>query len=184
MRWLSLFDSTSPLSISSFLLSVPVFLFHLELFPELLYTKDMANLRRSATKESEDTSDVFHPPTQNVPVCSSKRPPCVPAPRAHVETHVARGAGTHGDVSNFTYGHVLSGHTGFHGATQHTPHHTTHRTHTTKHKTQHIKTTRPQHHTEIERDTDRQRQKETDREEKTAEERQEKRRQNRQDRTR
>ena len=30
-----------------FLLSVPVFLFHLELFPELLYTKDMANLRLS-----------------------------------------------------------------------------------------------------------------------------------------
>ena len=42
-----------------FLLSVPVFLFHLELFPELHYTKDMANLRRSATNESEDTSDVF-----------------------------------------------------------------------------------------------------------------------------
>ena len=42
-----------------FLLSVPVFLFHLDLFPELLYTKDMANLRRSATNEGEDTSDVF-----------------------------------------------------------------------------------------------------------------------------
>ena len=64
VRWLSLFDSTlSALYFFLFLLSVPVFLFHLELFPELLYTKDMANLRRSATNESEDTYDVFHPPT-------------------------------------------------------------------------------------------------------------------------
>ena len=59
-----LFDSTlSALYFFLFLLSVPVFLFHLELFPELLYTKDMAKLRRSATNESEDTYDVFHPPT-------------------------------------------------------------------------------------------------------------------------
>ena len=36
------------------------FLFHLELFLELLYTKDMANLRRSATNESEDTSELLH----------------------------------------------------------------------------------------------------------------------------
>ena len=64
MRWLSLFDSTfSALYFFLFLLSVPFFLFHLELFPELLYTKDMANLRRSATNESEDTYDVFNPPT-------------------------------------------------------------------------------------------------------------------------
>ena len=69
----------------------------------------------------------------------------------------------------------------------HNTHHTTqHTAHTPQHKTQHKKTTRPQHHTEIERDIDRQRQKETDREEKTAEERQEKRRQNktRQNKTR
>ena len=63
----SLFDSTfSALYFFLFLLSVPFFLFYLELFPELLYTKDMANLRRSATNESEDTYDVFHPPTERV----------------------------------------------------------------------------------------------------------------------
>ena len=42
-----------------FLLSVPVFLFHLKLFLELHYTKDMANLRCSAAEESEDTLNVF-----------------------------------------------------------------------------------------------------------------------------
>ena len=39
------------------------FLFYLELFPELLYTKDMANLRCSAAEESEDTYEVFNSPT-------------------------------------------------------------------------------------------------------------------------
>ena len=49
-----------------FLLSVPVFLFHLELFPELLYTKCMANnLRCSAAEESEGTLNVFHSLTNN-----------------------------------------------------------------------------------------------------------------------
>ena len=47
-----------------FLLSVPVFLFHLELFPELLDTKDMANLRLSTAKESEETLNVFHCSTE------------------------------------------------------------------------------------------------------------------------
>ena len=61
--WRTLLDSLLPFYFFLFLLSVPVFLFHLELFPELLYTKDMANLRRFATNQSEDTSDVFHPPT-------------------------------------------------------------------------------------------------------------------------
>ena len=43
-----------------FLLSVPVFLFHLELFPEVLNTKCMANnLRCSAAEESEDTLNAF-----------------------------------------------------------------------------------------------------------------------------
>ena len=50
-----------------FLLSVPVFLFHLELFPELPHTKCMANLCHSANKESEDAYDVFHPPTSYEP---------------------------------------------------------------------------------------------------------------------
>ena len=47
-----------------FLLSVPVFLFHLELFPELHHTKDMANLRLSTAEESVDTLNVFIPPTR------------------------------------------------------------------------------------------------------------------------
>ena len=42
-----------------FLLSVPVFLFHLELFLELHYTIVMANLRCSAAEESEDTLNSF-----------------------------------------------------------------------------------------------------------------------------
>ena len=42
-----------------FLLSVPVFLFHLELFFELHYTIVMANLRCSAAEESEDTLNSF-----------------------------------------------------------------------------------------------------------------------------
>ena len=46
-----------------FLLSVTVFLFHLELFPELHYTKVMANLRCSAAEESEDTLNSFNSPT-------------------------------------------------------------------------------------------------------------------------
>ena len=58
--WHTLLDSPSPLSTSSsFLLSVPVYLFHLELFPELHYTKVMANLRCSAAEESEDTLNAF-----------------------------------------------------------------------------------------------------------------------------
>ena len=73
-----------------------------------------------------------------------------------------------------THGHVLSGHTGFSRC------HTTHTT--TPDATQHNNTTtRPQHHTEIERereterDRERQRKKTgTEREEKTAEERQDK----------
>ena len=50
-----------------FLLSVPVFLFHLELFPELHYTKVMANLRCSAAEESEDTLNAFTSPTSYEP---------------------------------------------------------------------------------------------------------------------
>ena len=65
---MSLFDSTfSALYFFLFLLSVFIsffFLFYLELFPELLYTKDMANLRHSAANESEDTDDVCNSPTQ------------------------------------------------------------------------------------------------------------------------
>ena len=57
--WRILSDSTSPFFFYLFLLSVTVFFFHLELFPELHYTKDMANLRCSAAEESEDTLNVW-----------------------------------------------------------------------------------------------------------------------------
>ena len=46
-----------------FLLSVTVFLFHLELFSDLLHTKCMANLRCSTAEESEDTLNAFTSPT-------------------------------------------------------------------------------------------------------------------------
>ena len=62
--WRTLHDSTSPFLFYFFLLSVSVFLFHLELFPELLYTKVMANLRLSTAKESEDTLNAFTSPTK------------------------------------------------------------------------------------------------------------------------
>ena len=61
--WRTHLDSTSPFSSTSSSLSVPVFLFHLELFLELHYTKVMANLRCSAAEESEDTLNVFISPT-------------------------------------------------------------------------------------------------------------------------
>ena len=48
-----------------FLLSVPVFLFHLELSTELISTKCMANnLRCSAAEEREDTLNAFTSPTK------------------------------------------------------------------------------------------------------------------------
>ena len=62
IHWRTLLDSLLP-----FLLPFPPIchhlLFHLELFPELLYTKDMTNLRCSATNESEDTLNAFISPT-------------------------------------------------------------------------------------------------------------------------
>ena len=57
--WRTLFDSFLPFYFYLFLLSVPVFLFHLELFLELHYTIVMANLRCSAAEESEDTLNSF-----------------------------------------------------------------------------------------------------------------------------
>ena len=57
--WRILLDSTSPFFFYLFLLSVPVFLFHLELFLELHYTIVMASLRCSAAEESEDTLNAF-----------------------------------------------------------------------------------------------------------------------------
>ena len=61
--WCTLFDSFLPFYFHLFLLSAPVFLFHLELFLELHYTIVMANLRSSAAEESEDTLNSFTSPT-------------------------------------------------------------------------------------------------------------------------
>ena len=58
--WRTLFDSPLPFYFYIFLLSVPVFLFHLELFFELHWTIVMANLRCSAAEESENTLNAFH----------------------------------------------------------------------------------------------------------------------------
>ena len=73
------------------------------------------------TDEKHEADD--DPPPSLSTVCPSKASPCVPAPRAHVET-CARGAGTHGDVLNV--------HTRFSSVS----HHTSHTTHHTHHKTQ------------------------------------------------
>ena len=42
--------------------------------------------------------------------CPSKTSPCIPAPRAHVETHV-RVVPVHTGRFERTHGHVLNGHT-------------------------------------------------------------------------
>ncbi len=84
---------------------------------------------------------------QNVPVCTFKTSPCVPAPRAHVETHVRVMPATRGRFG-WTYGVFTVPHT------NHTTHHTAH---TPQHKTWHNTSTRPQHHMERERETERDR---------------------------
>ena len=105
---------------------------------------------------------------QNVPVCTGTTRTCV--------STCARGVGTYGEVLNLHTGTFSVDTRGFHGATQHTPRRThthtpQHKTQDTpQHKTQQQDTTRPQHHTEMERDRDRERQrKKTTREEKTKE---------------
>ena len=86
---------------------------------------------------------------QNVPVCTGTTRTCV--------STCARGAGTHGDVLNVHTGTFWMDTRGFQRATQHTQH--------THHNTRHNNTTtRPHHHSEIERDGDRER----DRQEKTG----------------
>ena len=49
---------------------------------------------------------------KNASVCTLKTCPCVPAPRARVET-CSRGAGIHGDVLNVHTEAFLNPHTGF-----------------------------------------------------------------------
>ena len=108
---------------------------------------------------------------KNVPVCTFKTSPFVPAPRAHMFQHVCAWCRYKRGRFERTHGDVLSGHTEFRSVS-HTNTHTL--THTTQHiTTQHITTTT--HHGERQR----QRKKTgTEREEKTEEERQdEKRRQ-------
>ena len=110
---------------------------------------------------------------KNVPVCTFKTSPFVPAPRAHMFQHVCAWCRyTRGRVER-THGDVLSGHTEFRSVSHINTHNiNTHTlTHTLTHTTQHITTTTP--HGERQR----QRQKtETKREEKTEEQRQDKRR--------
>ena len=100
------------------------------------------------------TDDDPHPrrrvSIQNVPVCTFKTSPCMPAPRT-CDSTCARGAGIHGNV--------LDGHTGFFSVSHHTPHHTPHRTH---HNTRH-NTTQQHDHNTTRRERQRQRETETER---------------------
>ena len=66
--WSTLFDSFLPFYFYLFILFVTVFLFQLELFLELHYTIDTANLRCSAAGEREDTMNAFISPTGYGPI--------------------------------------------------------------------------------------------------------------------
>ena len=122
---------------------------------------------------------------KNVPVCTFKTSPFVPAPRAHMFQHVCAWCRYTRGRFERTHGDVLSGHTEFRSVS-HTNTHTHINTHNTTHHdtTHHDHTTsRPQHHTEKDRDRERRqgqrekrRRKRREREEKTEEERQDKRR--------
>ena len=98
-------------------------------------------------------------------MCTFKTSPFVPAPRAHMLKHVCACCRYTRRRFERTHGDVLSGHTGFHGATQHTPHRTPHRRHDHN-------TTRRQRQRQTETDRDREK-----REDGRGETRQEKRRQ-------
>ena len=102
-------------------------------------------------------------PMKNVPVCTFKTSPFVPAPRAHVLKDVCAWCRYTRGRFERTHGDVLSGDTEFRSVSHtntHTLTHTTHTIHntTTQHNTTKHNTLRPQHHTEKERDRDRQRQ--------------------------
>ena len=123
--------------------------------------------------DSDPPSPLPPPPSsprksvQKTSVCRFKTSPCVPAPRAHVVTHVRRGAGTHGDVLNL---HTKV----FFCVPSRATHHTTHNTtqhHTTRHNTTRHHNTQHHTETETERDIDGERQR---RNEKMKEERREK----------
>ena len=98
-------------------------------------------------------------------------------PLKHVINTCARGAGTHRDVFERAHGHVWIHTQSFHCAT--TRQDKT-KQDTRQDKTQHNTTTRPQHHTEIER----QRQRETEKEDRDREKRRRQRRETKEDKTR
>ena len=125
---------------------------------------------------------------QNVPVCTFKTSPCVPAPRAHEETHVRvvlACTRTFGMDTRRRVGIHIRFFLVFFSVPQHKRTHQTHTTTTTTHTTQHHNT---QHHTETETETDRNRERQRKRnreggtrqdkkrEDETRKERQEKRR--------
>ena len=123
---------------------------------------------------------------KNVPVCTFKTSPFVPAPRAHVFQHVCAWCRYTRGLFERTHGDVLSGHTEFRSVS-HTNTHThinthinTHNTNTTPHHTttQH-NTTHYDHNT-----TRRKRETETDRDRERRHGQREKRRRKRRDKTR
>ena len=130
------------------------------------------------------------------PVCGFKSSPCVPAPRAHVETHVrvvcrrtrGRFERTHGDVFEPTHGffHIFSAcritHTHEHTHT-HTHTHQTRHDHQQHHDHNDTHHTTPQH-TTPHGDRDRERDRERRQKKKTREDETEKMREERQDTTR
>ena len=95
-------------------------------------------------------------PFKNVPVCTFKTSPCVPAPRAHMLKHVCAWCRYKRGRFERSHGDKLSGHMVF--SRCHTPH-TAHRTHANTHNAtqQHNNTTTTPHR---DRDRDRQRHKE------------------------
>ena len=94
---------------------------------------------------------------KNVPVCTFKTSPCVPAPRAHMLKHACAWCRYTRGRFERTHGDVLNGHKGVSAC------HTLTHTHINTHNTTQHNTLRPQHHTTTERDRERQTETETDR---------------------
>ena len=98
---------------------------------------------------------------QNVPVCTFKASPCVPAPRAHVFQHVRVVPAYTGRFA-CTHGGVLNPHTGVFSVPHHTAHthhdhnhsHSHNDTHHRPHQRHHMHS-HTQHHTETQTERDR-----------------------------
>ena len=105
------------------------------------------------------------PTCSSLSVCPFKTSPCVPAPRAHISTHVRVVPVYTGTFWTDTRRRVEWTHGIFQRATSH---HTTHRTHTTA--------TRPQQHTETETCRDRERERQRKKTGKTRQQKREERR--------